>query len=374
MLIKSISWLALAMLVCLFEKKNKKYTVSEIFLLLLIIFMMGGNYGNPDWMAYQIRYQESAAGGFLSNAQWAHSLFGYICNLAGLSYDYYRLLYISVGVLLIYRVLKRYVDFAFLPLIFYMISPMIIDATQLKNFMMMAILSNALPCLIDNSMKSKIKYVALVFLAAGFQVTGFAYLPLVIFCDTGCKKKYRALSVLPIILLDILLARKTAVVNVYYYLLRFLSSDTSTRMQSYGQKQVRYGYLVYWLATFVIFFILWFGKRMMKKVENCEDRKKIIDVAYMCSIYSFAFFPLHLLTIDFSRLFRNFAIINHVAVANALQRKDSISIPNRKGIVSKDKAFLAVSYFVYLLYLFRFDIAGYMETVVIPFFTNNWLL
>ena len=113
---------------------------------------------------------------------------------------------------------------------------------------------------------------------------------------------------------------------------------------------------------------------MMKKVENCEDRKKIIDVAYMCSIYSFAFFPLHLLTIDFSRLFRNFAIINHVAVANALQRKDSISIPNRKGIVSKDKAFLAVSYFVYLLYLFRFDIAGYMETVVIPFFTNNWLL
>lgn len=373
MLIVSIIWLVAVFLIRLCERKERKYPLSEILLLLLIILMMGGTYGNADWQAYKIRYQESASGNFITNPQWAQSLFGYLCNLLGLNYDQYRLVYVAVGVLLIYRVFKRYTDSAFLPLIFYMISPMIIDATQLKNFMMMAILANALPCLVDGSLKSKIKYILLVVLAAGFQITGFAYLPLVIFCDTGCRTKYRALSVLPIIVLDVLLARKSVVAQFYSTILTFLNSDTSNRMSSYGQKQVSYGYLVYWLATFLIFFMLHYAKKMVQKAENSDEKKKIIDVAYMCSIYSFAFFPLHLLTIDFSRLFRNFAIMNHVAISNALQRGENVTAPKRKGVFARDKTFLAVSYFVYLLYLFRFDIAGYMDTVVIPFFSDNWI-
>lgn len=370
MVLKTFVCLLIIWFVYLLEpKENHKF--SELLFLMLLIVLMGGSYGNADWEAYRIRYIESASGNFLSTVQWAQYLFGYICNLIGLKYEQYRLLYYTVGMLLIYRFFKIYTKSVYLPLLFYAIDPMIIDATQSKNFMMMAIMSNALPYLMDRTLQSKAKYIMIVILAAGFQITAYAYLPLVIFCDVGMKRKYRLFSVLPIIMIDLAFARKQSVKAAYRILLEILQKDTADRMESYGFKEVHYGYLVYWLATILVLFLLWYAKKITRRRGK---QNRILEIAYLCDVYAFAFFPLHLLAIDFSRLFRNFAIINHAAISDVLQTKDVSELKNEKYVVASDKAVLMIVYLIYLFYVFYFDVVGYRETVLLPFFEKNILL
>ena len=371
-------YIAVSAGIFLLEKKAcKKHLLSTIILIVGLAILMGANQTIADTYIYMKRYSESVNWS-VTNAQWAMSLFMHICNLMGLTYIQFRIFFFIVGLSIICYSVSKVTDEFYVFFIAYFLYTMVIDAAQIKNFMAMAIVSLAITYLTNSNAKNNIKYILLVFLAAGFQITAYAYMPLVIFCNAAIKRKYRALACVPVVLFALLFSNRWTSRYLSNVLLSTIKGDLLERSGRFIAKSVNNGYLVYFLATILIIYIT---LKLKSQVENSlsasEWEKKFSDVVFLCSIYSLTFVPLYFYAQDFSRLLRNFAIVNHMLFFLAIKcRKNDASMQGttRQKFVIEKRALINVVYAGYLLYMFYWDVAVYMDTVVTPFFRGNLYL
>ena len=361
----------------LFYLAEKKFCVrhllSAIILIIGLAVLMGANETIADTYIYMKRYAESVNWS-MTDAQWAMALFMHICKLIGLSYIQFRILFFICGLFLICYAVSKVDKNFYLFFLVYFIYTMIIDSAQIKNFMAMAFLTIAITYLANPSIKNSVKYVLLIFLAAGFQITAYAYLPLVVFCNVAIKRKYRALACFPVIAFSFVFSNRGASRYLASILLMTIKGEFLERSGRFIVKSVNNGYLVYFFATIVIIYIT---MKLKKQVERSEQasvwEKKFANVVFLCSVYSLVFIPLYFYAQDFSRLLRNFAIVNHMLFFLSIKcrKKDT---PLKNIFVVKKSTLVSVLYIVYLLYMFYWDIAVYMETVVLPFFVGNMYL
>lgn len=381
MLIRFILLVAASLLIYFYERiHSRRHILSSLLLFITVLLAMGGNSENADTWIYMRRYQDATfhAEG---STQWAQQYFLFICNKLGFSFQQFRFIYYLIGLSLIcitaYKVISSQPSF----LLFYILFPMLIDATQMKNFMAMAILSFAIPFLLNAGWKNKLTYILLIFLAAGFQLAAYAYLPLILFANTTNKKSIRALAILLVAAFSLLFSNRFLGKYLPVFILQNLSETTVVRVQKFFYRQINLGYLVYFLATFIVFFFLRKIHRDMQTFEKAKaSEKQFVELCYLCSIYSFAFFPFYLFASDFSRLLRNFSIINHIAVVlyiQALRREEkptSYRGRDRALLIPTRSFFFVVAYLLYLAYMYYWDIAVFYDTVVVPFFTYNSIL
>lgn len=360
------------------RKEKKTHWLSSALFFLVIVLMMGGNSFNADSRIYMQRYAESAAGWDFSDSQWAMSLFGFLCNKAGLSYIAYRTVFFTVGIGLIafagYQVLGRISGL----LALYLLFPMMIDATQIKNFMAMALFVNAVVLLARRDWKGNLGFVLLIMLAAGFQIMAYAYLPLIIFCNLGYKRSFRFLACLPVFLFAAVFSSGSFGEGMYEFLINTMDSSLVSRIDKFFHREMNLGYLVYIFATGASFFLMRYARRIfLKWGSGTKKQKRMVEIVYLCSIYSFTFIPFYFFAQDFSRLLRNFAIVNHMVVLLALQEKQTelfSSARSRRFLLylpGGEKKILLISYLGYLLYLFYWDIGIYWDSVVLAFLNHN---
>ena len=348
-------------------KKNVQHHCSFILSMFFFFFLMGGNYQNADYDAYRYSYYNSSFEN-VNFAYWAYNLSMYFFSTLGISFISYRLLLYAIGLIFISFTVKKVSGPNLLFSFFYFLYPMIIDATQMKNFLAMSIFSFALTFLSENLL-GKIKYTILLLLAGGFHIAIFAFFPLVIFKNFILSKNLRYFFIPFIFIAALFMSTMGANSVLLNYLSSLMINDFADKQSLYFNQSVNYGFLIYFFATTLNFFVVCKAGKIIKASTYTNDfQKKFSEIVYMCSIYSFLFFPLYMFRLEFSRIFRDlFIVINClVALALCIQTYDG-----RYLTLSRDKIELGICHIILLGILYYFGIHEAYDSVVQPLFLYN---
>ena len=355
---------------------NKKNFLSTLILATALLFLVGFNSDNADFGTYQLRYHEIQTNTASSSMQWAFVLFETVCVKLNFEFETYRFIYYLIGFLILLVYSLKYTKNSYIFWIFYAIFTMIIDSTQMKNFMAMVFLTIALPQLCYSAKKNKIIFISLVLVAAGFHTAAYVYLPLIFVADVTANKKIRGVTLTIIFVFSLLFSNKITSSMLSSFILDTMNGELYNRTEKFFTTNMRNGYLVYFLATAVVIFITYRLNKYVKDKNIDSHKKKLINVALYCSLYSISFLPLYLYAQDFSRLLRNFFPTIHIAIVIAIDYlfdKEMEDNAYRNSIYLYKRLKLSFAYLVFLTYMFYWDIAVYWDTVITPFFDDNLL-
>ena len=380
MLLGSCICALVVLIVYLLETTRRiEHKWSICLVIVLISLMMGGNTDNPDIVNYKISYLNSAdlSSVFRSN-QWLMTLVMCISNKLNLEFLTFRVLFYFFGVLIIFVSIKRYVGYNIWALLFYMVFPMIIDATQMKNFMAMAMLTNAFCYLGDSGLKSKLFYVISCVVGAGFHVICYAYIPLVLILNVSAKKIARFIFAVATIAFSAIFVNEKMLDILASFLLGNVSENLAERTYVFFNSRVENGYIVYVIETVLIFLILFLINKEKNILNDALTNKQVMFLqrVYIAAIYIILFIPLYMYKQDFSRLIRNFSCIITASVLIYMVAWKEVQSEKRMSKFSFTQRGISILilYAVYLGFMFYWDIWVYSDTVVIPFFSENIFL
>ena len=380
MLLGSCICALVVLIVYLLETTRRiEHKWSICLVIVLISLMMGGNTDNPDIVNYKISYLNSAdlSSVFRSN-QWLMTLVMCISNKLNLEFLTFRVLFYFFGVLIIFVSIKRYVGYNIWALLFYMVFPMIIDATQMKNFMAMAMLTNAFCYLGDSGLKSRLFYVISCVVGAGFHVICYAYIPLVLILNVSAKKIARFIFAVATIAFSAIFVNEKMLDILASFLLGNVSENLAERTYVFFNSRVENGYIVYVIETVLIFLILFLINKEKNILNDALTNKQVMFLqrVYIAAIYIILFIPLYMYKQDFSRLIRNFSCIITASVLIYIVAWKEVQSEKRMSKFSFTQRGISILilYAVYLGFMFYWDIWVYSDTVVIPFFSENIFL
>lgn len=349
---------------------NKKHIISVLLSFLFLLLLMGGNSDNADYSNYQSSYQEAANFWNVKKSYWAYYFSMFFFNKLGLSFEIYHFAIYGVGLFFIYCLMRKTMGWSLLFLLFYCIYPMMMDPTQMKNFMAMVIFSYAATFLIDSSFKNDIKYIFLVILAAGFHLSAFIYLPLFIFRRFTNKKHFMTILIVGVFAISILFSFTSLNSFLMTTMTAFIADDISSK-EAYFYQGVRLGFLPYLFANIVIFLIAnYLRKNAKSSFELTEYQKNFLNLVFIISAYAFLFVPFYQFTLDFARFFRDLFLIFSVGMALGIR---GLSVSKQRFVISVKQGIVFGIYFVTLLILFGWDISRVYDTVVQPLFNSNVL-
>ena len=293
MLLGSCICALVVLIVYLLETTRRiEHKWSICLVIVLISLMMGGNTDNPDIVNYKISYLNSAdlSSVFRSN-QWLMTLVMCISNKLNLEFLTFRVLFYFFGVLIIFVSIKRYVGYNIWALLFYMVFPMIIDATQMKNFMAMAMLTNAFCYLGDSGLKSRLFYVISCVVGAGFHVICYAYIPLVLILNVSAKKIARFIFAVATIAFSAIFVNEKMLDILASFLLGNVSENLAERTYVFFNSRVENGYIVYVIETVLIFLILFLINKEKNILNDALTNKQVMFLqrVYIAAIYIILF-------------------------------------------------------------------------------------
>lgn len=359
------------------NKRMYRHLFSTLLFAILLGLIMGGNFYNADTNIYQITYAESKNFFNVGGSQWAFSLFGWICNSFNFSFSLFRLIFYFVGIILLYIFSIRTLYNPFPFFIVYMFFPMIIDATQMKNFMAMVIMLNAIVFLNKISFKNILAFLILMIISAGFQITAFIYLPLLFFVPLF-KKNIR-IAVFSCSLVAFLFITDVGSEFLRNIILSVVQGELRERViKFFAPGLVNYGYFVYIIATiFCLLICYWCNKVIHKNKISLTGYYKYLNMYFSIFVYIILFMPFYKYAQDFSRFLRNLIPLLSVCVILSFNSKliklneknVKFSLFNTKYKPIEIITFMA--FFVFIIYEFRWDIGVYWNTVVTPFFNYN---
>lgn len=350
--------------------KNKWGVFPKMSIVFLCIFM-GATPGSPDYPSYRFMYE-----GVITSRE---PLFQYLidlCKFLNIPYEVFRLLCIFISLLLVNQTVnkvlpKKYIKFYY---IIYFLLPISIfmDSGLLRNFMATSIFIYSFPLLLDNSKKSKIKYIVLILIASMFQVIAIAYLPFV-FYNKVENNKFLLFSFKMLLIISAIFVLIKPLFNLIIrkYLISWAIMYFPGLVR-YTMAQGRYGvYFMFELQLLIAYFAYIVYKKLdINKFTN--GKIKIIKLIYYFTLYLLLFSPLLAVEYTFIRIFRNslpFIIILFVLLLS------SKLIQKRKKI--KLALLFMFIYFQYFILDFRVDIFNLSmgEGLMLKeFFTENWIL
>lgn len=278
-------------------KKKNNY-----FIILLMFFLFIGNYYNSDYNNY-LRFFERISQGLMEK-EFLYTEIIKIFNYLGMDY---RKMLIFYGVIIFYfiiKIVKRYsVNQSFVYLL-YFIYPFIYDTIQIRNFIVMVILSFSIRYIIE---KKLCKYIFCIFIASGFHKVAYIYI-LFYLVNYLNKKKILLIGIVVNIigiiiyltnLLPILLKGKMQEVNINFY---FIDNNA------------RYGWIIYIFFQILILILI---EKNIKLNKNRRDFNEIVlKINYLCLI----FIPLYYYNSTLDRIYRNILLINYIVFSNLCKK------------------------------------------------------
>lgn len=377
MLVVSVLILTLSAIIYGVEKYlgSRQHTFSSLLILILIYVMLAGNSQNADITNYEITYKANSSQWSIQIfAQWAYYLVINICNSFHLTFVQYRFVVYGIGLLALIGAIKKSEINIYPVLFLYYLVPMIIDATQMKTFIAMCIITLAITFLASGSKRDKIISIILIIIGGGFHITTVVFLPLVVLCDTNYNRKTKILSILPLVIFALLFSNRRMSSILSSVLLNILSDTSFNRGNSYLLSHTNYGYLIYFVATFVFIYIIIYLRKIILNCEfSTENEKRFSNVAFYCSIFSLVFLPLYFIKLDFARLLRMLIPIYHIMFVmtfGSINRQ----YDNNKGIiirVNSQKIIVVMMYIFILAFMFYWEIYSFKDSVLMPFFEHN---
>lgn len=327
---------------------NKSFIAFAIFLWILI----GFSYGSADYFMYESYFERVAGGVEVKSVESGYIFLNWIAKEIGLKYSGFVAVYSFIAILLIASTLNRYAKFPKLVLLAYFCYPFFLDVTQMRHFMVSAILIFSIRYLENYSLKNLLKYCACILIASTQQITAFiyfflilAYLPSLNFLKKVCVSFAVVLSFF------IHIIPKS---GLYIAIIGLREGNKDYDAGMYGAQ------LYLYVAFFVSLVLLATVLRRKTSYYNFQN-----DFLYKICLISLLFIPFLLLDFQYTRFFRGFIIIVYIYLTNVLGSQKNQQ--NRLAYL----IFFMFALFAVGLKLFG-PSSGYYNLLTYPILNNNY--
>ena len=343
------------------QRKERKHYVSSMLLCFFIFVVVAGNRFNADYEVYRITYENISLNlsfGLLAN--WAYYSLIFFCRFLRLSYEHYRLVAFLIGFYIIWISYNRVSKENYIAFLVYMIYPMMMDCTQMKNFLAMSFLLFGVTMLVTDEKKGKFKFLIALFISSGFHVTSLIYIPLLFLYDNSYRNRTKIISILPVIGFAVVFSNRRMSGFLSKSFLS-ISGDLVNRSNDYLGSSVNNGYLVFFLATFISIALIYLLKKEVEsRIDATGNEIRLAKIGFICTIYSLVFFPFYFQNREFSRFFRNFIVIYSLLFSVANKRESAFlrnhQILQFSRCIRTRKTIINLGYLSLLVYMFYFDI------------------
>jgi len=341
----------------LFFKKSKIFfCLFLLFLWLLASF----NYTIADKENYYSKYLQAGYYNGVGEGEIGFLISLKIGNFLGFDFSVYLAIYFLVGLLLISRFIMKYSDNIGYVVVLYFIYPFIIDVAQIRNFMAMAIILNAIPYLASIKKIDTIKYLLLLILAVSFHYSSVFYLIFLLVKIPNIKK----LVVIVTFITTIGSVLSYVLPNLLSSIFPFLEIQFNRYTQSSVSLYTAIGMLAYLITSLIIVYISWEKLRKNKEIEKKID-SKLLDVILKINITVLILYPFLLYAYEFNRIHRNILLVNYILFSHV--------ITVYKGRLLQSYIFRIIIITFVLLSFYYFIFYQFSDQVFFPFFEKNYI-
>ena len=372
----SIGLLVLNM-VSVFIKKNVKLFAYIMLLFMWIVFW--GNTKNPDYETYNRLYSNIQSGASVFNtseAEIGYQILMKIGALLGLSYKMFISIVSLCCYALIHSTVKRFCTNYNYIYVLYFIFPFFLDVVQIRNFIVMSLFIYAVRYLFDNTKRSQMKYILIIFLGSLIHYSLLLFLPMILISFDSRKNLIRIISVTSVFgSLIILLNNKE--IPFIKQIASFVFD--SNKVLFWFDSKTNWGFLLFWFMQTCSFLIMWYTKvsiiKYYKKdinqmndplyIYSYDNDLRFVKLIYWINVMAFSFFPLYLMASTFTRLMRNIILLNYI----------SFAITNKRIKNINEKVIYNTLIMVYILVFFLVELfLPYKDTIINAILQNNIVL
>lgn len=307
----------------------KPIMIITCFMVTIIILIMGGASNCPDYMNYESMYYNavnfswqyfwdpSVAYSMGYCRDFGYSITNYIGNELGLTYQDYKfvssLIFLMTLFIYTWRIIKNKL---IIFLCLYIVYPYLMDVIQVRNFMFVVFLFMGIYYLTYAKKNRRLKFIALMMIAATFHTIALLYLPFVFF--ENCIKKWTRFILYILILIGLLMPFYADWIKTNWMFAWMLLSGTDTSLAHYAQYVMNTNDgLAYLARYFLLLFIVMFLSHIKDVMKNADSYLgRYTKNIYWLSMYCLIFLPLFPMFGDLgARLLRNllyFVIVGSV--------------------------------------------------------------
>lgn len=279
-----------------------------LFLIFLSLILSIGNTNNQDYQNYSNEYNMVTSAGKFPPFELGFSLLMFVFSKIGLNYHFFLGSVIVTGMILNICAIKKISKNKLIPLLLMLIFPFLLNVIQLRVYLASAFLIIGVLFLLQ---KKHIKTVVFFLLAVSFQKISLVLIPLIILTKLN-SKIFSIISIIISIVLFYLVQTgeiiKLAQLVMNDYQLYYYFSATS--------KLTITGLLVITISQYFIPLTISYIYR---------NKDYFSDFMYKYNLYILMFFPLIILSYEFTRIPRMIMLLNYILWSNIF-----MSIKNRK--------------------------------------------
>jgi hypothetical protein len=283
--------------------------------------MVGWNYMNPDYPGYKIMYNSF---GIIDSVSSSEFEFGYRVlmlagNVIGLDYQQFFITISGIILFLWFRFINFFSKSPAIFVFFFYFIFIPLDYVMVRNTLAFSIVIQGFISILNYSKFKYIKYILLVLVASTIHISSLFYLLLL------CAFRSKKLNVTKIIL--IVGFTFFLFILMKQYLIGIVHSQIEGRMKVY-QTSYR-GFLLYSAIQIVnVFVMIYFynNRKKQLKLSGGKIAKGMDEVIINVNIVLLFLIVLYSNAVIMVRLFRYFAIINVMYIANMLYGTQKIKV------------------------------------------------
>ena len=277
-----------------------------------------------DYPVYESYYYVAQTGNFYFEKGYSH--LGLILLNHGFDYAQFRLFFATLSALILYIGVRRFTENVSFFSFAYGLTVFFNDATQIRNFMMIAIIILALSFLVKLNLKNILISIVLICVSAQFQSLGYFFLLIVAIRVIPSDYFKKGLAWLMGIELLLLLISKIMGISTIISVLTKIASRITNRGNLVSKLSGQYNYgssmtNFFGVAVSMILVLLVSYYLMTRYPKNIDYQNKMYPL-YCGVIACFLALPLLFLAIDYSRIQRNGFLFFLIIVAIFLENTD----------------------------------------------------
>lgn len=291
--------------------KIKNIPTNIMFLIMWLIdafYVQNSNSYFSDYMEYYNVYNGCKQNYF----ELGYYYCGLLAKMVGLNFFGFRLIIISITLILMRNSILKYAKEPELVTLLYMMHPFLLQCIQIRNALSIAIIIYSLRYLVEKNLQI-VKFIFCVIIATLFHSSAILYL-IILLCIYLKPKYIVPISVAILLIFEgmfgtyknqivQLLTQITHNDKIAYYLNTDVNGILTNSMILY--------FIIYFMCLFVF---LW-----------CYNEKKEKNIDYILissSIYIFSYIPIMLVHYDYFRIFEYYFPVVIMALLNILKNKE----------------------------------------------------
>lgn len=337
---------------------------------IMFIVFISANYTNLDYENYEATYSNLLVG---HTTEWLYTLLRVFFLLKiKCSYDIFRLIITTLGVILFKISIDRYLKnnkYYYTFLILFLIFPFFWDIPVHRNFLASTLLFFSLRFLEHSSLKNILLFIFTIICAAGIQASFLLYLPLSFVFILKSHEKFNLSKKIIYVLIFITFLATFTPGFILSHLQKYLVESGDDRLNYIETIQTNYGYLQSMVEQLSLFYIGHYAyKYICKKGERDHIKNtdfKIIEISYYIFIVCIMFCPFYRIQGNFVRLLYNQVPILFLQYACILPYCTN----NRTVLMFLRPAVWGICIILSLLVFIP-----HWNDIILPAFTNNWII